>query len=153
MCKLTVIDSWLEVAFSDEHNLRATVARKNREEPDVETLFGKVTGVTDTGRQGDETTGAGNGADGEGTPAAKGVGRQGSGPPETADSRPGGNETMTKTGQWTGDDHWPNQVPERRLRCYVRYHLSITLGTGAGAASAWYAHGYVTIDGRRTSMP
>ena len=29
-------------------------------------------GVTDTGRPGDETTGAENGADGEGTPAAKG---------------------------------------------------------------------------------
>ena len=76
LCKLTVIDSWLEVAFSDEHNLRVTVTRKNREELDVETLFGKVTGVTYSGRQGDETTGAGNGADGEGTPAAKGVGRQ-----------------------------------------------------------------------------
>ena len=56
--------------------LRATVTRKNREEPDLENLFGKVMGVTDTGRQGNETTGAGNGADGEGTPAAKEVGRQ-----------------------------------------------------------------------------
>ena len=42
LCKLTVIDSWLEDAFSDDQNLRATVARKNREEPDLEGLFGKV---------------------------------------------------------------------------------------------------------------
>ena len=52
LCKLTVIDSWLEDAFSDDQNLRATVTRKNREEPDLENLFGKVTGVTDSGRQG-----------------------------------------------------------------------------------------------------
>ena len=76
LCKLTVIDSWLGDASSDDQNLRVTVTRKNREELDLENLFGGVTGVTDTGRQEDETTGAGNGADGEGTPAAKGVGRQ-----------------------------------------------------------------------------
>ena len=76
LCKLTVIGSWLEDAFSDDQNLRATVTRNNSEEPDLENLFCEVTGVTDTGRQGDETTGARNGADGEGTPAAKGVGCQ-----------------------------------------------------------------------------
>ena len=47
-------------------------------------------------------------------------------------------ETMTVnqiSGQ--GDDHCSNQVSERRIRRYVRYHLSVTLGTWAGVASTW----------------
>ena len=118
LCKLTVIDSWLE---DDDQNLRATVTRKNREEPDLENLFGIITRVTDTGRQGDETTGAGNGADGEGTPAAKRVGHQ----------------RRRARGLWTGDDHWPNQVPERRLRCYVRYHELVPRPHGWRQVRAW----------------
>ena len=57
-------------------NLRAAVAKKTREELDLENLRGKFTGVVSIGRQGGTATGAGNGADGEGTPAAKGVDRQ-----------------------------------------------------------------------------
>ena len=106
-------------------NLRAAVAKKTREELDLENLRGKFTGVTGTGRQSGAATGAGDGADGEGTLAAKG-GSQ----PETADSRPGGSDAMTvNQAGWTGDDRWPNQVPGRRLRCCVRYHLSVTPDT------------------------
>ena len=35
LCKPTVIDSWLDDAFSDDQKLRASVTRKNREEPDL----------------------------------------------------------------------------------------------------------------------
>ena len=52
-------------------NLRAAVARKTREELDLENLRGKFTGVTGAGRQGGAATNAGDGADGEGTFAAK----------------------------------------------------------------------------------
>ena len=57
-----------------EPNLRAAVAKKIREELDLENLRGKVTGVT--GNRGGTTPGAGEGVDGEGTSAAKGRGRQ-----------------------------------------------------------------------------
>ena len=125
LCKLTVIDSRLEDAFSDDQNLRATVTRKNREEPDLGNLFRKVTEVTDTGSQGDETTGS------LGMEPTEKEHR----PPRELAARDGGLEVWRqrnndcKPGQWTGDDHWPNQFPERRLRWYVRYHLSVTLGT------------------------
>ena len=32
-------------------------------------------------------------------------------------------------GQWRRDDRWPNQVPERWLRCCVGYHVSVTPDT------------------------
>ena len=67
--------------------LRASVAKKTREELDLENLRGKFTGVTGTGRQSGAAAGAGDGADGEGTLPAKGGGRQ--------DSRPGGSDAMT----------------------------------------------------------
>ena len=57
-------------------NLRAAVVKKTREELDLENLLGKITGVTGTGRQSGAATSAGDGADGEGTLAVKGVGRQ-----------------------------------------------------------------------------
>ena len=57
-------------------NLRAAVAKKTREELDLENLRGKFTGVTGTRRKSGATTSAGDGADGEGTSAAKGGGRQ-----------------------------------------------------------------------------
>ena len=56
-------------------NLPAAVAKKTCEELDLEHLRGKFTGVTGTGRQGGAATGAGDGADGEGTLAAKGGSR------------------------------------------------------------------------------
>ena len=52
-------------------DLRAAVAKKTREELDHEHLHGKFTGVTGVGRKSGATTSAGDGADGEGTPAAK----------------------------------------------------------------------------------
>ena len=57
-------------------NLPAAVAKKTREELDLENLRSKLTGATGAGRQGGAATGAGDGADGEGTFAAKGGGRQ-----------------------------------------------------------------------------
>ena len=55
-------------------NLRAAVAKKTC--VDFGNLRGKFTGVTGTGRQSGTATGAGDGADGEGTLAAEGGGRQ-----------------------------------------------------------------------------
>ena len=63
--------------------------RKPREELDLENLRGQFTGVAGTGRQSGPATSAGDGADGEGTLAAKAVG-----PPETADPRRGGSDAM-----------------------------------------------------------
>ena len=57
-------------------NLRAAVANITREELDLENLSGKFTGATGAGRPGGAAIGAGDGADGEGTFAAKGGGRQ-----------------------------------------------------------------------------
>ena len=60
-------------------NLRAVVAKRTREELDLENLRGKFTRVTGAGRQGGAATNAGDGADGEGTFAAKGGEPGGSG--------------------------------------------------------------------------
>ena len=57
-------------------NLRAAVAKKTREELDLEILHEKFTGVTGAGNRGGTTPGAREGVDGEGTSAAKGGGRQ-----------------------------------------------------------------------------
>ena len=57
-------------------DLRAAVVKKTREELDLEHLRGKFTGVAGTGTKRGATTSAGDGADREGTPAAKGGGRQ-----------------------------------------------------------------------------
>ena len=57
-------------------NLRADVAKKTREELDLENFLGKLAGLTGVGRQGGATTGAGDGADGEGTFPVKGGSRQ-----------------------------------------------------------------------------
>ena len=57
-------------------NLRAAVAKKTREELDLENLHGKFTGASGAGRQGGASTNPPHGADGEGTFAAKGGGRQ-----------------------------------------------------------------------------
>ena len=57
-------------------NLRAAVAKKTREELDLEDLRGNFTGATGAGRQGGAATGVGDGADGEGTFAAKGGSRR-----------------------------------------------------------------------------
>ena len=57
-------------------NLRAAVAERTSEELDLESLRGKFSGVTGAGRQGGVATNAGDGADGEGTFAAKGGCRQ-----------------------------------------------------------------------------
>ena len=58
------------------------------EELDLENLNRELTGVTGAGRQGGATTGAGDGADGEGTFCQRE-------PPETARPRPGGSDVMT----------------------------------------------------------
>ena len=70
-------------------NLRAAVAKKTREELDLENLREKFTGLTGAGNRGGTTPGAREGVDGEGTSAAKG------GLPKTARSRPGGSDAMT----------------------------------------------------------
>ena len=57
-------------------SLRAAIAKKNREELDLENLRGKITVVTGAGREGGAATGAGDDPDGEGTFAGKGGSRR-----------------------------------------------------------------------------
>ena len=111
-------------------NMRAAVSKKTREELDLENLRGKFTRVTGIGRQSGAATDAGDGADGEGTFAAKGVSRQ--------RRRVRGLAAAT---QWLGTRpvDWGRPMaessPGRRLGRCVRYHLSITPGTEVGTAS------------------
>ena len=52
-------------------------------------------------------------------------------------------------------DRWPSQVPERWLRCCVGFHLSVTFMSWdrVRRSGGRCAHGYVTRDARRTSVP
>ena len=70
-----VAAQWIRSSCIDP-NLRAAVAKKTREELDLEILREKFTGVIGAGNRGGTTPGAREGVDGEGTSAAKGGGRQ-----------------------------------------------------------------------------
>ena len=84
--------------------------RKPREELDLENLRGKFTGATGAGRQGGAATGAWDGADGEGTFAAKGGGR--------------GSDAMTVS-QASGEGTTAGRIKSLK----VGYHLSVTPDT------------------------
>ena len=59
-------------------------------------------------------------------------------PPREGVARDGGLEALRQRrndcepGQWTRDDRWPNQDPERWLRCCVGYHLPVAPGSALG---------------------
>ena len=130
-------------------NLRAAGAKKTRGELDLENLRGKFTGATGAGRQGGAATGAGDGADGEGTFAAKG-----GGPPKTAGSRPGGSDAMTVS-QASGEGTTAGRIKSLKdgygvvLDAIFPLPLTRELGPRPQGRKQVRA-GYVTRDARRT---